>query len=154
MRPEKKITTIFKWLYNWNLSGGKNKAQKTCKTKDASIFLFKEKNGCRYNAEYTDQCTPLEVERIEWATKMVPNEGVLKFNHNADTDGFVPDMTANTKVTNFYLQLKVIIRPSNAVFELSCQYNSNTNTYTLNVSLLHTIRVPDCVSFRRLQVSR
>lgn len=88
----------------------------------------------RYNAEYTDFCTPMEIERIEWATKMVPNEGLLKFHQAVDTDGFVPDMSANTKFTKIYLQLKVVTRPANAMFEFSCQYNKNTDEYQVYVS--------------------
>ncbi|VVC43462.1 Hypothetical protein CINCED_3A003648 [Cinara cedri] len=83
----------------------------------------------KYNGEYTDLCSPVEVDRIEWATKMAPNEGLLKFHQAADTDGFVPDMSANTKVTVVYLQLKVVTRPANAIFEFSCQYDSETNKY-------------------------
>lgn len=90
--------------------------------------------GFRYNAKYTDLCAPVEIERIEWATKMAPNEGLLKFNQAADTDGFVPDMSANTKVTKVYLQLKVVTRPAYAVFEFSCQYDNHNNQYTINVS--------------------
>lgn len=76
----------------------------------------------------------MEIEQIEWATKMAPNEGLLKFHQAADTDGFVPDMSSNTQVTKVYLQLKVITRPANAIFEFSCQYNSNNNQYTVYVS--------------------
>ncbi|XP_060838613.1 uncharacterized protein LOC132920325 isoform X2 [Rhopalosiphum padi] len=86
----------------------------------------------RFNAEYTDQCAPIEIDRIEWANRMAPNEGLLKFHQAADTDGFVPDMSANTKITDIYLQIKVITRqPANAVFEFSCQYNSDTSRYTV-----------------------
>lgn len=66
---------------------------------------------------------------------MAPNEGLLKFDQSADIDGYVPDMSANTKVNEVYLQLKVITLPARAVFEFSCQYNSNTKQYTVNVSL-------------------
>ncbi|XP_025201411.1 uncharacterized protein LOC112598955 [Melanaphis sacchari] len=86
----------------------------------------------RYNAEYTDQCAPVEINRIEWANRMAPNEGLMKFHHAADPDGFVPDMSANTKITDIYLQIKVITqKPANAVFEFTCQYNSNTSQYTI-----------------------
>lgn len=88
----------------------------------------------RYNAEYTDLCAPLEIERIEWATRMAPNDGLMKFHQAADADGFVPDMSANTKITKIYLQLKVVTRPANAVFEFSCLYNSNSDKYTVYVS--------------------
>lgn len=87
-----------------------------------------------YNSEFTNLCALMEIESIEWAARMAPNEGLLKFHQAADTDGFVPDMSANTKVTKVYLQLKVITKPANAVFEFSCQYNSNTNEYKVYVS--------------------
>jgi len=91
------------------------------------IILFKVLSR-RFNAEYTDLCAPVEIDRIEWANRMAPNEGLLKFHQAADTDGFVPDMSANTKITDIYLQIKVISRrPANAVFEFSCQYNSMTS---------------------------
>lgn len=88
----------------------------------------------RYNSKYTDLCVPLKIYQIEWATKMAPNDGLLKFHQAADTDGFVPDMSSNTKISNIYLQLKVITLPANAIFEFSSQYNSNTNEYTIYVS--------------------
>lgn len=68
---------------------------------------------------------------------MAPNEELLKFHQSADTDGFVPDMSANTKVTEVYLQLKVITLPAHAIFEFSCQYNCNTNQYIVNVSIIY-----------------
>lgn len=67
---------------------------------------------------------------------MSPNDGLLKFHQAADTDGFVPDMSSNTKISNIYLQLKVITLPAKAIFEFSSQYNSNTKEYTIYVSKL------------------
>jgi len=99
------------------------------------IILYSDVSSRRLNAKYTDLCAPIEIDRIEWANRMEPNEGLLKFHHAADPDGFVPDMSAKTKITDIYLQIKVITRqPANAVFEFSCQYNNNTKQYTINVS--------------------
>lgn len=99
------------------------------------VLSYSEVLSRRFNAEYSDLCEPVEIDRIEWANKMAPNEGLLKFHQAADTDGFVPDMSANTKITDIYLQIKVISRgPAKAVFEFSCQYNSNTRRYTVYVS--------------------
>lgn len=78
----------------------------------------------------------MEIDRIVWATQMAPNEGLLKFHQAADTDGFVPDMSAKTKVTKVYLQLKVITRPANAIFEFSCHYNNKINEFKVYVSFI------------------
>lgn len=88
----------------------------------------------RYNSEYTDLCAPLELDQIEWATRLSPSDELLKFHGAVDLDGFVPEMSANTKVTNIFLQIKLITKPANAVFEFSCQYDSNTSQYFINVS--------------------
>ncbi|XP_050426970.1 uncharacterized protein LOC126837189 [Adelges cooleyi] len=112
----------------------------------------------RYNSEFTSLCSSIELERIEWATKMAPNEDVLKFHQAADTDGFVPDMSANTKVTKFYLQLKVITNPGHAVFEFSCQHNSETNQFTIDEKDISRINKygnqPWCISQTQPQLSK
>jgi len=106
------------------------------------VLFYSEVLSRRLNAEYSDLCAPVEIDRIEWANRMAPNEGLLKFHQAADTDGFVPDMSANTKITDIYLQIKVISRgPANAVFEFSCQYNSNTRRYTVYVSFVPSSRL-------------
>ncbi|XP_050419630.1 uncharacterized protein LOC126832759 isoform X2 [Adelges cooleyi] len=111
-----------------------------------------------YNAKFTSLCSSIELEKIEWATKMAPNEGVMKFHQAADKDGFVPDMSANTKVTKFYLQLKIITRPGHAVFEFSCHYNSETNKIILYEKDISRINMygnqPWCISQTQPQLSK
>jgi len=77
---------------------------------------------------------------------MAPNEGLLKFHHAADPDGFVPDMSAKIEITDIYLQIKVITRePAKAVFEFSCQYNNNSKEYTINVSFAPSYTIHVCI---------
>jgi hypothetical protein len=87
----------------------------------------------RLTESYRDICADLHVERIQWAAKLVPNEGLLRFRKNADIDGFVADLSAHTVVTQEVYQLKVSTMPGGGLFEASLMYDVTDGSFTVRV---------------------
>lgn len=82
---------------------------------------------------YRNACAELQLERIQWAAKLVPNEVLLRFHKNADIDGFVADLSAHTAVTQEVYQLKVSTRPGGGLFEVSMKYDVTDGSFTVRV---------------------
>lgn len=87
-----------------------------------------------YTYKYRDICAHLRVQNVEWVTKLKPNEQLVKFNKNADIDGFVADLTANTRVTSHIYQIKVLVVPGNSLFEASLTYYLKDDRLDLKLS--------------------
>lgn len=87
----------------------------------------------RLTESYRDICAELHLERIQWAAKLVPNEGLLRFHKNADIDGFVADLSAHTVVTQELYQLKVSTMPGGGLFEASMMYDVTDGSFTVRV---------------------
>lgn len=87
----------------------------------------------RLTETYRDICADLHLERIQWAAKLVPNEGLLKFHKNADVDGFVADLSAHTVVTQEVYQLKLSTMPGGGLFEASLMYDVTDGSFTVRV---------------------
>jgi hypothetical protein len=80
-----------------------------------------------------DICADLHLERIQWAAKLVPSEGLLRFHKNADIDGFVADLSAHTVVTQEVYQLKISTMPGGGLFEVSMKYDVKDDSFTVRV---------------------
>ncbi|XP_044268518.1 uncharacterized protein LOC123013800 [Tribolium madens] len=92
-----------------------------------------------YTKPHRHMCQELSVADIEWVMRMTPNENLLKYNKNADLDGFVADLSAKIKIkTNLY-QIKVVVTPGNSVFEASVTYFIDEDK--LNVKMSDISRV-------------
>ena len=87
----------------------------------------------RLTHAYRDICANLHLERIQWAAKLVPNDKLLRFHKNADIDGFVADLTANTAVTQEMYQLKVSTMPGGGLYEVSMKYDIPEGTFSVKV---------------------
>lgn len=87
----------------------------------------------RLTESHRNACAELQLERIQWAAKLVPNEGLLRFHKNADIDGFVADLSAHTVVTQEVYQLKVSTRPGGGLFEVSMKYDVTYGSFTVKV---------------------
>jgi len=87
----------------------------------------------RLTESHRNACAELQLERIQWAAKLVPNEGLLRFHKNADIDGFVADLSAHTVVTQEVYQLKVSTRPGGGLFEVSMKYDVTYSNFTVKV---------------------
>ncbi|XP_046393136.1 uncharacterized protein LOC124161034 [Ischnura elegans] len=79
------------------------------------------------------RCHPLKTAKLVWAAKLLPGGGLLHFRKNADTDGFVPDLSAQTEVTQEIYQVKVETQPGAGRFEASLQYDVRENSFTVKV---------------------
>ncbi|EYB84592.1 hypothetical protein Y032_0314g2249 [Ancylostoma ceylanicum] len=62
-------------------------------------------------------CAKLSLKELLGAKKLVPNEGLLKYKNVKDKDGFVPDLSGNTKTAFAHYQIKLRTTPGNAIYE-------------------------------------
>jgi len=84
--------------------------------------------------DYRNLCEKLTLDEVKWSAKLVAQKSLLKFKTNKDTDGFLADLTADTKVINDIYQVKLIANPSRAIYEASVLYNFNENTFRVKLS--------------------
>ena len=69
-----------------------------------------------------------------WATKLRPNQNLLKFSKNADVDGFVPDLSSNMALESDTYQVKVLVMPGDSIFEVSINHHLAKDDFTLKMS--------------------
>ncbi|XP_015439519.1 PREDICTED: uncharacterized protein LOC107194414 [Dufourea novaeangliae] len=93
-----------------------------------------------YTKEYRRICAQLQLKEILWAAKLIPNEGLLKFQKSGDQDGFLGDFSAKTKLTTKIYQLKVKTEPGNGLFEVSITYNIRKNTFSTKYCVHYLVR--------------
>ncbi|VEN63461.1 unnamed protein product [Callosobruchus maculatus] len=86
-------------------------------------------------------CKQLSIANVQWVTKMAPNNNLLKFNKNADFDGFVADLSAKMEVKVDMYQMKVMLKPGNSLFEASIRHNLNTDSMQLKLSDISRINM-------------
>ncbi|XP_019871336.2 uncharacterized protein LOC109599750 [Aethina tumida] len=72
-----------------------------------------------YTTEHQDVCDRLAVSEVMWVTRLKPNEKLLKFNKNADLDGFVGEFSAKMDIKYNMYQIKVMLTPGKSIFEAS-----------------------------------
>lgn len=87
-----------------------------------------------YTSEHRDICAALTVLKVEWASKLKPNEHLIRFQKNADIDGFVADLTADTRVTSHMYQIKLSVRPGDSLFEASFTHHLADDRLDLKIS--------------------
>ncbi|XP_049802017.1 uncharacterized protein LOC126236620 [Schistocerca nitens] len=87
----------------------------------------------KFTSERRHLCSPLHLEHVQWAARLVPNHNLLHFRKNADLDGFVPDLSAKTRHSHEIYQLKVSTEPGNGLFEVSMRYNIQENSFTIRI---------------------
>ncbi|XP_059486350.1 uncharacterized protein LOC132202977 [Neocloeon triangulifer] len=78
-------------------------------------------------------CHNLILNRLSWAGRFQPHKGLLQFQKNADLDGFVPDLSAHTDVTQLLYQVKVQAKPGGGVFEASLRYDTRDQSFAIKV---------------------
>lgn len=88
----------------------------------------------KFTKEYRNICHALRIDEIKWSAKLIPQKSLLRFKSNKDTDGFLADLTANTKVTNEMYQVKITTSPSNAIYESSVLYDFTENEFHVKLS--------------------
>ena len=60
----------------------------------------------------------------------------MSFKQNADVDGYVPDLTDTTNISEEVYEIHVTSKPNNGHYEASLTYNIRQATYTVRVSNL------------------
>ncbi|KAF1752938.1 hypothetical protein GCK72_019493 [Caenorhabditis remanei] len=70
-----------------------------------------------------DLCAPLSLSTILDAKKLIPDKDLLAYTNVKDPDGFVPDLSGNTKTAFAHYQLKIQTTPGNAIYEVTLFYD-------------------------------
>ncbi|KAF5295399.1 hypothetical protein FQA39_LY13060 [Lamprigera yunnana] len=94
-----------------------------------------------FTVGHRNLCAILSISKIFWVTKMRPNEKFLKFNKNADVDGFVPDLSSNMKAKSELYQIKAMLVPGESLFEASITHFFDKNEFNLNLSDISRINM-------------
>lgn len=87
-----------------------------------------------FTYEYRDVCQELNVSEILSSAQLKPQKSLLHFKSNKDTDGFLADLSGKTKVLNDMYQVKIVVKPSLAIYESSILYDFNENKYRVKIS--------------------
>lgn len=81
-----------------------------------------------------DKCARLYLHEIKWAMKLAPHDNLMRFKQNKDFDGFLADLTSNTKVTSEMYQVKIVVKPGKSIFEASVLHDLQRNEFVVNMS--------------------
>nr|XP_045613859.1 uncharacterized protein LOC123767856 [Procambarus clarkii] len=85
-----------------------------------------------YTAPHRSLCHELTIHKVTWAGKLLPTKG-MSYKKNADTDGFVPDLTDETAVSEVVYQVHLHTAPGHAHYEASLAYNIRLDTFSLKI---------------------
>ncbi|GLG93133.1 Uncharacterized protein GBIM_00623 [Gryllus bimaculatus] len=84
--------------------------------------------------EQRELCSRVKLDSILWAAKLAPTQGLLHFQRNADFDGFVGDFSARTSLSEEMYQLKLLVNPGAALYEVSLTHNLKKDNFSINAS--------------------
>ncbi|XP_011498196.1 PREDICTED: uncharacterized protein LOC105362451 [Ceratosolen solmsi marchali] len=105
----------------------------------AAQYLLKFLNS--YTENHRDICEKLRLGQILWAAKLIPTKGILHFQKSRDTDGFVSELSAKTKLTTELYQLKIKALPGKGLFEASISRDINKNIFFTRISDISRINM-------------
>lgn len=90
----------------------------------------------KYTLGYRDLCHQLTLGEINkgWSAKLTPHKTLLNFKQNKDFDGFMPDLSSDTKIVNEMYQVKIITEPGKAIYEASVTHNLLENEFHVKLS--------------------
>uniref|UniRef100_A0A1I7Y327 DUF229 domain-containing protein n=1 Tax=Steinernema glaseri TaxID=37863 RepID=A0A1I7Y327_9BILA len=94
-------------------------------------------------------CAPIALSSLENAKRLVPHENLLKYKNVKDADGFVPELSGNTKATDALYQLKLRTEPGNALYEVTVHYDSVANSVEVDMTAISHVNKygdnPHCI---------
>ncbi|TMS37546.1 hypothetical protein L596_004455 [Steinernema carpocapsae] len=94
-------------------------------------------------------CSPIHFSSLEDAKRLVPHENLLKYKNVKDADGFVPELSGNTKATNALYQLKIRTDPGNALYEVTVHYDMVANSVEVDMTAISHVNKygdnPHCI---------
>lgn len=88
----------------------------------------------KFTKDFRTICETLTLKEVVWSAKLIPQKSLLNFKSNKDTDGFLADLSADTKVTNEMFQVKLITNPSEAIYESTVLYDFVNNVFRVKIS--------------------
>lgn len=86
-----------------------------------------------YTEEHRDICHVLKISEIIWSHRLIPTNGILRFQGAGDRDGFIPDLSAKTQQTHDIYQVKVKTEPGGGLFEASIDHDVKKNVFSTKV---------------------
>lgn len=86
-----------------------------------------------YTAPHRSICHQLALTQLLWAGKLLPTKGLLRFKKNRDMDGFMPDLTDETSVSEVVYQVTVTTSPGLGRFEASLTYSIKLDTFSVKM---------------------
>ena len=92
-------------------------------------------------SQFQSLCAPLRLERITRAQQVRPKSALLHFKKSADTRGFVPDLSDNTKVLNEIFQLQLLVQPGGGMFEATVSHLVQEDRYRIKESEISRINM-------------
>lgn len=81
-----------------------------------------------------NKCARLYLHEIKWAAKLAPHDNLMRFKQNKDFDGFLADLSSNTKVSSEMYQVKIIVKPGKSIFEASVLHDLKENSFRVKMS--------------------
>ncbi|XP_064086260.1 uncharacterized protein LOC135201342 isoform X1 [Macrobrachium nipponense] len=86
-----------------------------------------------FTASHRSLCQELTLDKITWAGRLLPNKGLLSYKHSADMDGFVPDLSDSTAVSEVVFQVHIQTIPGHSQFEASLTYSIRQDTFSAKI---------------------
>lgn len=87
-----------------------------------------------YTNSFRTLCSVLELREILWAAKLLPHTNLIKFKKNRDADGYLADLSSDTKVANAMYQVKIMTKQGGGIFEGSVVHNIQKNVFEVKIS--------------------
>lgn len=84
-------------------------------------------------------CASVRLQTIKRASKLVPQDNLVRFKQSQDTDGFLGQFDESAKASSEMYEVKLVTRPGDAVFEASVTRVLATDQY--HVDTAHISRV-------------
>lgn len=95
----------------------------------------------KFTLESREICEILRLKEVVWSAKLIPQKSLLNFKSNKDTDGFLADLSADTKLTHEIYQIKLITSPSQAIYESSVLFDFVNNIFRVKISDISRINM-------------
>lgn len=87
-----------------------------------------------YTKSRREICAKLSLSESLSVTKMQPNDNLIKFNKNADIDGFIADLSSKMTLKSNLYQIKALLVPGNSLFEASIVHYLDGDKLVLKLS--------------------
>lgn len=94
-----------------------------------------------YTEPHRYMCDELKLGDINWVQKLTPNQNLLKFNKNADLDGFVADLSGKMVLKFDKYQIKLTTLPGNSVFEATVTYYIDNDKWDVKMTDISRINM-------------